>query len=410
MKRLLLLEANGNAGEDLLEAARELDVEVYVATHEDVYENYPPAVRERIAEVVFTNYASPDTALKGLVEFARRKRVDGVITGWEFLSPLVTRLTAELGLPGHDPERADACRNKRLMALEFGAHSVPAPRTVTASSYDAVADQLARSGLDFPLVVKPAENAGSVGVSVVRSPRGLATAFQHAQGWSHEFPHGIPLDTTVLLQEYLDGPEFSVETVVFRGSIHHLAITQKFTTDGACRAEIGHTVPADLDADSRRAVLDTVEKGLTALGFRNGLAHTELKLLSDGQAKIIEVGARPPGDHIMKLVRHATGVNEARAYIQVALGEKPDVEPRTREAAAIRFITAPRAGVFMGVRSIPDSPMVVHQAVYLRPGAPLKDPEDNVGRVGHVIVKAGSQTEVNEVAAGVMAALSVEVG
>jgi len=408
VKKLLLLEANGNAGEDLLDAARALDVEVYVATHEDVYENYRPAVKERITEVVFTDFASPDTALKELAEFARRKRVDGVVTGWEFFSPLVTLLAAELDLPGHDPGRADACRNKRLMALAFGAHSVPAPRTVVASTYDAVAEQLENSGLDFPLVVKPAENAGSVGVSVARSTDELAKAFRHAQGWPYEFPHGVPLEQTVLIQEYVDGKEFSIETVVFRGVIRHLAITEKFTTDDATRAEIGHTVPAELDADSRDTILETTNRGLAALGFRNGLAHTELKL-HDGRAKIIEIGARPPGDHIMKLVQHALGISEARAYIQVALGERPDLERRSDDAAAIRFLTAPHAGVFQGISGIPDHPAVVDLAIYAQPGTELADPRDNVGRVGHVIVKAGRQAEVNEIAADVMAAVSVEV-
>lgn len=409
MKKLLLLEANGNAGEDLLDAARELDVEVYVATHADVYENYRPAVRNKIAEVVFTDFAASETALKELADFGRRKGIDGVVTGWEFFSPLVTRLAAELGLPGHDPARADACRNKRLMALAFGAFSVPAPRTVVASEYASVAGQLAEAGLDFPLVVKPAENAGSVGVSVVRTPDELPVAFEHAQGWPYEFPHGIPLENTVLIQEYVGGKEFSVESVIFRGDVRHLAVTEKFTTDGGSRAELGHTVPAGLDADSQAALLDTVEQALAALGMENGISHTEIKLLPDRTTKIIEMGARPPGDHIMKLVHYALGISEPRAYIQVALGEEPDLEPTRHETAAIRFLTAPRAGLFQRVADIPDSPAIVDVALYVEPGEVLKDPNDNVGRVGHVIVKSGFQHEVNRIAAELVDAIRVEV-
>ena len=409
MKKLLLLEANGNAGEDLLDAASELGVQVYVATHEDIYRNYRPAVRDKIAEVIFTDFTSQEIALKELSEFGRRTGIDGVITGWEFFSPLVTRLAAELGLPGHDVHRAEACRNKRLMAHAFGEHEVPAPMTVTASDYTSVAGQLAASGLRFPLVVKPAENAGSIGVSVVSSADELAAAFQLAQNWPYEFPHGVPLENTVLIQEYVGGKEFSVETVIFRGTVRHLAITEKFTTDNASRAELGHTVPADLAADSRAMLLDTVERALAALGLRNGIAHTEIKLLPEGGAKIIEVGARPPGDHIMKLVQHALGISEPRAYIQVALGEEPDLEPRSSAAAAIRFITPPRAGVFRGVGDIPRSPAIVESAVYLAPGTEAKDPNDNVGRVGHLIVKAESQAEVNWIAANLMDTIAVEV-
>jgi len=410
MKNLLLIEANGNVGEDLLDAAAELGLAVHVATHADLYEKYRPELKARIAGTVFTDFADPATALQDLLTASRTIGVDGVVTGWEFFSPLVTRLAAELGLPGHDPVRAEACRNKRVMADVFSEHRVPSPRTVTVQGAEGAYATIAAAGLDFPLVVKPCENAGSIGVSVVPGPEELARAIRFAQGWPNEFPHGTPLETTVVIQEYVGGDEFSIETVVFEGRFHHLAITEKFTTDDSSRAEIGHTVPAQLDESARQSVLDTVERGLVALGFRYGVAHTELKLLPDGTAKIIEVGARPPGDHIMKLVRHATGVSEARAYIQASLGLRPDVEPTAKDGSAIRFITPPQAGVYRGLTDLPDSPEVVETAVYVEPGKELGHLRDNVGRIGHLIFKAESAAEVNRAAADAMAALTVEMG
>jgi biotin carboxylase len=410
MRRLLLLEAIGNAGEDLLNAACALGVEVAVATHPDIYDRYSDAVKANITEVVVTDFAQPRMALLQLAAWARKRPVDGVITGWEFFSPLVTQLAAELGLPGHDESGAAACRNKWLMNAAFGERGVSTAQTMIAATYQEAADAILRSTLDFPLVVKPAENAGSVGVTVVRTFDELRAAVEQAQRWPLEFPHGVPLDNRVLIQEYLDGKEFSVESVVFRGAITHLAITEKHTTGDTSRAEIGHTVPASLGPRSRRAVLEMADKGLNALGFQNGIAHTELKLGADGMVKIIEIGARPPGDHIMKLVEYALGISEARAYIQVALGDEPDLLPCRDESAAIRFITPPRAGVFLGLSGIPEVGPIVDSAVYVQPGTSLGSPTDNVARIGHVIMKASGCVEVNSIARDVMQAVAIEMG
>ncbi|MBM7776045.1 biotin carboxylase [Actinokineospora baliensis] len=409
MTKLLLIEANGNAGEDLLRAAQALGVVTHVATHADLYEKYPQSSRDLIAGTVFTDFSDLELARKELVAYGREAGVDGVITGWEFFSGLATLVAADLGLPSHDPALADAVRNKRAMAEAFDQAGAPAPRTVSGPDAEVLAARIAEAGLEFPLVVKPAENAGSIGVSIVREAAGLAQAVTFAQGWPFEFPHGTPLDNSVLAQEYVGGVEFSVESAVVDGVVRHIAVTQKFTTDNDSRAELGHTVPAELSSADRATLLAGVEAGLSALGFRNGIAHTEIKLVSPGVAKIIEIGARPPGDHIMKLVRLATGISEAAAYIDIAVGRAPALEPTEQRAAAIRFLTPPTAGVFRGVSGVPDSEHVVEAEVYAEPGKEIGDPTDNVARVGYVIVTAGSTTEVNELANDVVGAITVEV-
>ncbi|MGW0615721.1 ATP-grasp domain-containing protein [Streptomyces sp. NPDC002788] len=368
MKKILLIEANVAAGQELLNAATELGIEAYVATHEELYEQYPTELTEAISGTVFTDFAQPNQALEDLAAFCRASGIDGVVTSWEFLSPLAIRLTAELGLPGHDPQLAEACRNKRVMAEVFSAHGVSAPRTVAASDHTQLAQRIAEGGLQYPVVVKPAENAGSIGVSVVESAAGLPAAAELAQAQTHEFPHGIALDTTLLAQEYVGGDEYSVETVISNGTIHHLAVTEKFTTQGTSRAELGHTVPAELTEATRIAVLSAAGQAVRAIGLRNGIAHTEVKADARGTAKVIEIGARPPGDHIMRLVAEALGISEARAYLQTALGELPDVSPRKDKAAAIRFLTAPRAGVLRWIHGLPEDDGVIATCVYKMPG------------------------------------------
>ncbi|MFJ6613249.1 ATP-grasp domain-containing protein [Streptomyces sp. NPDC091289] len=413
MPKLLLLEAMGNTAEYVLDAARDLKVEVIVVTHEDVHEDwYSPAVKRKIEEngkLVFTDFSDSEGALRQLTELARAEDVGGVVACWEFLTPLVARLTADLGLPGNDPSRAISCRNKRIMARAFAEHGVPAPTTVTPRTLEEAYDLVEAAGLSYPVVVKPAEQSGSWGVSVVHSDEELATAFAAAQSHLFQMPHGIPLDPHVIVQEYIGGTEFSIETVAVRGVVTPLFPYDKFTTGGARRAEFGHTVPAELDDASVDTLQRAAVSAAQALGVTDGIAHIELKLLADGTTRVIELGARLPGDHIVALMRQARGIDEARIYVQVALGLEPSLTATANTAAGIRFLTPSRGGVLRSVSGIGNAGAVALSRLTVQPGGSVRAPGDNDARVGYVILHADTAAEVNAAAAEVLADVTVEV-
>ncbi|POX56339.1 carboxylase [Streptomyces sp. Ru71] len=406
---MLLIEALANSGPYVLDAARSLDAHVFVATHEDVYESYPAALRDKIHGTVFTDLTDPDRALAELAAFARATGIDAVAGCWEFFTPLVAHLAQRLGLPGNDPLRAQACRNKAEMAQAFRAGQVPAPATIVVDSAGQAEGALGRAGIGFPVVVKPAEQGGSWGVSVVESPGQLAAAVRHAQSWPIAAPHGLPMDQRVVLQEYVDGPEFSLDTVVWRDEYFHMPLVEKHTTGGSYRAETGHTCPAALGHADVRAVRAATERALQALGIRNGVAHTEVKLSPGAGPVVIEVGARLPGDHLVDVVRRASGIDEARAYLQAVLDEKPDVPEPRQGACAIRFLTPPRAGTFRGVTVPGRHDGLVDQHLTTPPGAVVGGAHDNSARIGHLVFTAPTPGQVNADAARILARTRVEV-
>ncbi|MGW5736426.1 MULTISPECIES: ATP-grasp domain-containing protein [Streptomyces] len=419
MPKILFLEAGVSAGQALLRAARDLGAETWVATHEQMYAQYPPATRALVTGTVCPDFTDPDATLAELTDFCHRTDIDGILACWEFLTPLAAQLADRLGLPGHDAAAAPASRNKRLMADAFTAHGVPAPRTIFAPDADTLAERVAAAGLCHPLVIKPAENAASIGVRVVTEPGELAQAVALAGAETVKLPHGIALEPTLLAQEYAHGQEFSVETVVVRGEIHHLAVTEKFTTAGAARAETGHTVPADISPAARTKLLDAAGRAVTALGLRNGLAHTEIKLDDQGRTSVLETGARPPGDGIMDLVEGATGIDMARAAVQIALGRTPDLTPTRAAAAGIRFLIAPHAGTLLSVNGLPGDGLPVEGLpgdgtesdiiLTKEPGDHLDDPTDNLQRVGHIALRGATPAAVNEAALKALAGIRITV-
>ncbi|MBT2395808.1 ATP-grasp domain-containing protein [Streptomyces sp. ISL-100] len=410
MKKVLLIEALANSGSYLVEAANGLGIEAFVATHEDVYGTYPQALRRGLRGAVFTDLADSQRALKDMEAFCRAEGINGVAGCWEFFTPLVAQLAARLGLPGNVPELAAAGRNKAAMAEAFRAGGVPAPATVIARTWAEAVDRIALAGMGYPLVVKPAEQGGSWGVSVVGSAAGLAEAVREAQAWPAAEPHQVKLDQRVVVQEYVSGAEYSIDTIASKGSFFHMPVVEKHTTGGSFRAELGHTAPAPLHRDLLPRVHAVTERALTALGIRDGVAHTEVKIAShESDPVVLEVGARLPGDNLVDVVRHACGVDEARAYLQAVLGERPDTTATRERACAIRFLTPPRAGIFRGVRVRGPQEEGVERHISVEPGTPVRDARDNSARVGHLLVTAETPAQANAAAATALAGTSVEV-
>ncbi|MFM9368551.1 ATP-grasp domain-containing protein [Streptomyces sp. Da 82-17] len=406
--RVLVVEPMGNAGRFLVEAADRLGVHLYAATHKDVHDTYPDRLRSALAGVCATDLTDVPRALDDMEEFCRAHGVRGVTACWELFTPLAALLAERLGLPGNDPALARAARNKILMGQVFTSAGVPAPRSRVVED-EAGAHAVASSReLGWPLVVKPAEQGGSWGVSVVSGPDQLSAAVADARRHAYAEPHGLRLDTRVLVQEYVPGDEFSCETVVVGGVPYPLPVVRKSTTDGGRRVETGHACPSGLPAPLARQVQHTAARAALAVGVRNGVAHTEVKVRPGSDVPyVIETGARLPGGNICEVVEAATGVSTAAASLQAVLGRMPDTTPVRDEAAAIRFLLPERGGRLERVH-VPQQPGTYHE-LRLETGALVPDPADESCRVGHVLARATRVEAAERLADLVVAGARVEV-
>ncbi|MFE5768558.1 ATP-grasp domain-containing protein [Streptomyces sp. NPDC056485] len=404
-----MIEPMGNAGRFLVEAADRLGVRLYAATHKDVHDGYPDRLRAALAGVCATDLTDTPRALEDMEAFCRQHAIAGIAPCFELFTPLAALLAERTGLPGNDPRLARAARNKILMGEAFAAAGIPAPRWALAHDVPGAHRAAREHGLGWPLVVKPAEQGGSWGVSVVDGPEGLADAVGAARRYAYARPHGLELDTRVLLQEYVPGEEYSCDTVVANGVAYPLPVVAKDTTDGRYRIETGHTCPSGLPAPLVRTVQHTAARAALAVGVRNGIAHTEVKIPPGTRTPyVIETGARLPGDNLCEIVEAATGVSEAAAQLQAVLGLLPDTVPSRTDAASIRFLLPERGGVLREA-VVPDLPGT-HSEVHLRPGDVVPEPADSTCRIAHVVARAQTAGQARGLADRVVARSRVEVG
>lgn len=406
--RVLLLEAAGPESTAIAETAVARGYQVHAATDPDQFATYSPALRKTLTGYVLTDFSQPEQAVDDLVGYALRVGADAVLTTNEYLTPLAAEICAELRLPGNNPALAHAARNKGDMIDQFTRCGVTAPRTHIVGREDELLQLVAAGQLTFPCVIKPAEGAGSAGITVVTCAADASAAFRATQ--EQRGMYGIVLDERALVQELVEGTEYSVESFTQNGTSTHLCLTRKIVSSGHHRVELGHELPAVLPADTEHAVYKQVELAIAAVGIRSGATHTEVILAPDGQCTVIEIGARIGAGQIGFLLHHALGIDPWAACLDTALGRQARLTPARLGYATVRFLTAPYAGRLVAVTGLPNrSPQVPIVRVRKTVGETVNGARDNTGRIGSFVVVGHDQQSVDQYADHLAAQVRIEV-
>ncbi|MDX2680106.1 ATP-grasp domain-containing protein [Streptomyces sp. NY05-11A] len=326
------MEAEAYRGYCLQSVATAYDV-VLITGEEPSWET--PYLRDCVVVSDPTDQAALSAAGRALAD---RYDLAGVFTWTEWYLVPVARLARQLGLPTTVPEAMQACRNKATSRALFARHGVPSAASVsvrTRAEAEAAAERIG-----YPVVLKPAAHAASIGVIRADTPEQLAAAFEFADqaaGLGRE-------STSVLVEEYLDGPEVSAECVTYGGETTVVAVTRKTVSAPPFFEELAHLVDAadpllDVVAPAARAAIH-------ALGITDGVCHVEMRLV-DGRPRLVEVNGRIAGDMIGHLVRLATGIDLPRAAADIACGRAPDLTPTRSSAAAIQLLYPDTSGILL---------------------------------------------------------------
>lgn len=326
-----------------------------------------------------------DTLLPQVARLHSVLGFDGVITSCDYYLPTVARIAGHLGLPGPGPEAVEnACRKDATRRVLADA-GLPGPRFAVHEEWADLARAAREIG--YPLVVKPVDLCAGMYVRRVDDEAQLAAAFRALA----DFPvnaRGQRRTSAVLLEELLDGPEVSVETVSYAGAVHMVGVTDKSIGGAPAFIETGHMFPAALPLADIDAVEQTALGALKALGLTDGVvAHTEIKLTSAGP-RVVEVNPRPAGNRITELVRHVTGIDLAAAFVDVALGRAPDLRRTDTglRSAAIGFLVPDRAGTLEALDGghLADGEGVL-EVQLAEPGKAVKAAGSNNEYLGHIM-------------------------
>jgi biotin carboxylase len=311
---------------------------------------------------------------------------DGALGICDYYLDAIVQVAVALGVPHPFPAGVAAERRKHWVRRALDEAGIPNVRHALTRGWEATRD--AARALGYPLVSKPTDLASSAHVRRVGDERELRDAFAALEGFERNF-RDQPRDRHVLLEEYLEGPEVSVEACTIDGQTVVLGVTDKGVTGAPFFVEDSHMFPAALEPGVARALDDYARRVLAAVKHDRGFAHLEVKLTAAGP-RLVELNPRLPGNYIVELVQRVTGVDLLAGTIELALGRRPSLAGGSGSvrSAAIHFIIPPSGGVLravLGAESLARDPHVARHELDATPGARVAEPIDNGCYLGHVV-------------------------
>ncbi|ESY46368.1 MULTISPECIES: lyase family protein [unclassified Mesorhizobium] len=343
----LFVESNTTGtGELLMKRARVLGFEPYLVTRDPA--RYP-FLKGSVAQVIEAETRSPDELI-GVA--AKLGRVAGIYSSSDYFVEAASRVATAIGRPAANSEAIATCRNKWKQAVELRRQSITIPKTRLVTSVRDIENILAQATL--PVVVKPVSGSGSSGVRLCDSAAAAIKAFESARG---ALLDQVDLPSPdILIQQYVEGKEYSAEIIAYDGTLHCLGILAKHKGPPPCFVEVGHDFPAQLPEPSLRQLASYAARAVSALGLNFGPAHVEFVIAESGPV-IIEVNPRLAGGMIPVMLSHALGTSVLDMVIRLYAGEGFTPPHASARAGAIRFQLVHKSGKLkrLGFSRNPDS-------------------------------------------------------
>ncbi|WP_323747055.1 ATP-grasp domain-containing protein [Catenulispora pinisilvae] len=360
-----------------------------------VYLQYPgsygEAHRPYVDQALLLDYSDVERLLPLVSALHRAYPFQKVVSLFELGLLPAARISQALGLGGTTPETVELLLDKWQMRQRLEAVGVSPVAAAIGRTEDDLRAFVERHGL--PVVVKPTREAGSICVLAVRTEAEVpAVLARYRELGALLDPRDLagPLEE-FLMEEYLDGPEISVETLSFDGRHVVVAVTDKVIGAGpAGFVELGHSMPSRHPGPDVRRAEPLVFALLDAVGLRDGPAHTELKLTPRGPV-VIESHNRIGGDRINELAELVYGIDMDSYALGAPFGLVPPLTepPAPAGGAAIRFLTpAPgRVVEVSGAQAVSEDPALVELEIAVAAGALVPELTWSEDRVGHVIAR-----------------------
>ena len=394
----------------MIKAAKERGLYVYVLDYDSAAAGIPLADE-------FLCISTIDA--RAVLEAARKYKPDYVMTSTSDMPVrTVAWVSEQLGMRcdiGY--EDALCATDKNHMRRRMKECGVPIPKFYAAYSAE---DFIGKSRIFRDrFVAKPADNAASRGVVLTDTRRNPSVKYLRA---IYDYVHSFSRSGVVMVEEYMDGPEVSVETFTVNGETHIITITDKMVTDLPYFVETGHTQGSRLPEIEQEDIRRVALKAVRAINVINGPCHVEIKATAKG-AKLVEIAARMGGDRITSdLVPLSTGEDMTACSLAAVIGDPVELTPTCARGSAIRFLYMDElAGIssedeghiitsIEGTEQAAGMPGVVDVQLYKNVGdvaMPLKSSND---RLGHVIAAGDDADEAAARAEEALRAIRITYG
>ena len=323
---------------------------------------------------------------EGTCAVVEKYGIDAIVTAATD-KPLVmmARIAEKYGFPFYSVETAQWSTDKYQMKERFDIGDIPhAQGRLISQAEDA-------DGLAFPVIVKPRDNSGSRGVKLCNNKEELKESIKEAL-------ENSKLDS-VLVEEFIEGQEYSIESLHHDGKSEVIQFTEKKTTEFPYNVELGHIQPANISNENKQKIRNIIEKIGRALNFVNCPSHTELKINERG-IFVIETSPRLGGDYITStLTPLSTGVNLEDELLKMAMGEAINPVPKAIQYSGVHFFAFKEGSI---IKHVPNEDLikgwshVIDFSFTLKEGDKVNRITSSLNRYGHITLTASNRDAIED--------------
>lgn len=312
MDRYLIIVGGGMLQYAAVETAHNMGLKVCVL---DMYgkDAYAAPISDACYKV---STKDVEGCVRAAVDFAGTHNVVGAYSEGGDNEPTVAAIAEKLGLPNIGYETALDCNNKIRMRQRLAEHNVPGPRFAFAETVDEAITEAKKLG--FPLVVKAIDSSGSRGVQIMHDFEGFERACENAINASN-------VDKRILLEEYLEGEEYSIDTIIYNGILYPCGLSDReFDYSKKFAVQTGSVTPSRLPEDIQRKMYMLMDSAAKAIGVNNTAFKGDLILCGD-EPKVLEITARLSGGFDSQYRKpYSFGIDLLKATIDMSIGNPLD--------------------------------------------------------------------------------------
>ncbi|WP_419961129.1 ATP-grasp domain-containing protein [Psychrobacillus sp. BM2] len=339
-----------------------------------------------------------------VLEIASSLNADGIMTlASDQPMNTVAYVGSKLGLIVIPESVAISTTNKGVMRNTLRKNNIPMPNYSIVKEFEGFIKSI--KNFNLPCIIKPTDSSGSRGVQLKYDLGNLEESYMYSNEHSKT--------GEVIIEEFLQGREFSVESISVDGNPKIIAITEKETTGAPYFVEMGHMVPANITKSEEQQIISTVEATIKALEINNGPSHCELMLTESGP-KIIEIGARLGGDNITSyLVPLSTGYNMVKASINCAINQENNEKILYNRFSIIKYIDTINSGRIKGINgleNVENSPYFIEMKISKKIGDKHEKVKSSSDRIGYFIVSGEDRESLIKEANNLLSQIEIVIG
>lgn len=373
----------------LIKKAKELGYNVFVVNPDEDSPGFEYADDHLLSDIF---------DFENVIKYARANDIKAVISDeCDVAMPLLAKLGKALGLPALSEETATIYQDKFAMRDFSKKHGIKYPEYRLCTKAEEAIELLEE--IKKPIIIKPLDNCSSRGVFKVTTPKDIIDHFEESLSFSH-------FHKAVLAERFINGTEFTIDTVKTPSQNYTLAISEKkhFAHNNSIANELLFShYNINYDYDKLRATNDNY---IMQSGLQFGFTHAEYKY-EDGEFYLIEIGARGGGAMISSCItQYLSGYDTYRYLIECAFGEIHDedfsIRPEYQDRAAVlKFFETPGGGgrvrKIEGIEYLENEPDIKHFRLNFNVGDIIENARNDAVRIGFYIACSENMAKLREV-------------